>query len=200
MYIYRLYALIYCFTFMHLLISTLVHLLVYNHIHTLALIHGTKKVRLPELDLWIGREFTIQSWVRLQRSSESLPPEGLPVLRQPLNQDHSCWSWNFPPSLSFGAHDFGGFSPNPVTGLYEEYVAPTYPRLYEELETFPEQDRLVLHTMIVNVTHVQFLTGDGELLEPVIPLPRPVTDCDSMGNLLLGSEGLTLVAARAGKP
>eukprot|EP00929_Paragymnodinium_shiwhaense_P041935 TRINITY_DN21781_c0_g1_i2.p1 TRINITY_DN21781_c0_g1~~TRINITY_DN21781_c0_g1_i2.p1 ORF type:complete len:1832 (-),score=331.79 TRINITY_DN21781_c0_g1_i2:226-5721(-) len=157
----------------------------------------TSATRLPTVDLLMAQEFSLQVWVRVDDPDFVPSKPGIPLLRKALGNrgdmaDLSCWSWNFPPGLSFGAHDYGGMAPDPATGLSEEFIyAPDY---NESAAPFPERSSLVLHTLIVKRDTVQFLVGPGKLVGES-RLPRPVTDCDSFF-LTVGAPGISLAELR----
>jgi len=159
---------------------------------------------LPQTKLWLGTGFTMMAWVSLEPGT--FPPRGgLPIFRRSLaltgeGADMSCISWNFPPALAFGAHDYGGGNPNPVTGLHEEYVeAGTYPtdperRRRAGVPLYEEFDQMVLHTLVVNGSRAWFYVNDGVLVgNATVDLPRMVTDCEGAENIV-GARGLTLAA------
>eukprot|EP00931_Biecheleriopsis_adriatica_P050769 TRINITY_DN29420_c0_g1_i1.p1 TRINITY_DN29420_c0_g1~~TRINITY_DN29420_c0_g1_i1.p1 ORF type:complete len:1853 (+),score=313.62 TRINITY_DN29420_c0_g1_i1:82-5640(+) len=156
--------------------------------------------RLPSLDLVFTGTFTLQAWIRISRAEEAAG--SIPILRKALGslggqERLSCWSWNFPPSISFGAHDYGKRVPNPATGLAEEFVAAPYPipnASHGGEPHYRERDDMVLHTLSVNRTHVTFLVDGGQVLS-TIQLHRPITDCISR-DLALGAKGITLAAVR----
>lgn len=159
------------------------------------LVEGVKEYsepeRLPIVDLLMGEAFSLQAWVQLDRSLNTQPP-GLSILRKHLSDDAagsqlSCWRWSFPPSISYGAHDYGGSGPNANSKRLEEYVSVPYPEPYNETED------MVLHTLVVNRTHAKFMTFSDTL--GIVQLKRPITDCISP-IITLGDEGLTLGEVR----
>eukprot|EP00927_Polykrikos_kofoidii_P085905 TRINITY_DN9471_c0_g1_i1.p1 TRINITY_DN9471_c0_g1~~TRINITY_DN9471_c0_g1_i1.p1 ORF type:complete len:1719 (-),score=296.22 TRINITY_DN9471_c0_g1_i1:194-5329(-) len=157
--------------------------------------------RLPQVDLWVGTGFSLQAWVSVDPRTGP-PTNSVPILRRPLlGTGASCWSWTFPPGLAYGAQDFGGTSANTRTQQHEEFVEGNYTG-YLAARTLvggspeialPELSGLVLHTLVVNSTHVHFMEGPGITVSHVA-LRRPVTDCEA--RLQIGSQGLRLTAVR----
>eukprot|EP00930_Biecheleria_cincta_P028580 TRINITY_DN19950_c0_g1_i1.p1 TRINITY_DN19950_c0_g1~~TRINITY_DN19950_c0_g1_i1.p1 ORF type:complete len:1886 (-),score=266.67 TRINITY_DN19950_c0_g1_i1:178-5217(-) len=157
--------------------------------------------QLRELDMPFTDAMTLQAWIKADQLAMTRKNRvGLPILRKALGHfeekaDHSCWSWNFPPSISYGAHDYGGGEVHNQTNLAEEFVEANYRvPVLNGISQYPESDEMVLHTVVINLTHAVFMKNAGEQID-VQMLPRPVTDCDS-NELLLGSQGLTLSSVR----
>eukprot|EP00928_Gymnodinium_smaydae_P090131 TRINITY_DN7397_c0_g1_i1.p1 TRINITY_DN7397_c0_g1~~TRINITY_DN7397_c0_g1_i1.p1 ORF type:complete len:1776 (+),score=320.55 TRINITY_DN7397_c0_g1_i1:104-5431(+) len=134
---------------------------------------------LPPLDMDFTSSMTFQAWVGLDASAK-LPHIGVPILRKAVGaQDSSgslsCWSFNFPPSIAFGAHDYGGAAPSASTGLAEEYVAANYSvPVVNSVPQFSEHTRLVLHTLALNSTHATFMAA-------VRYFPRMLSSLDVFG-------------------
>lgn len=159
-------------------------------------------VQLPRFNYVVGKHITLQAWIQID--SNSIPVGGLSILRKRLQyaglgDTLSCWSWNFPPSFSYGAQDYGRSSPNQVTGKMEEHVElQDYGTISngtrEYLESRGPSHGPVLHTIVINSTSVTFMIDDGIVLGTV-RLPRPVTDC-STEEVHLGDAGLTLLDVR----
>jgi len=162
-----------------------------------------KPLQLGDLDLWIGKSFTLQAWVQLNSDQKMDDTTSLPIVRKAMgstdgsgeSEKLSCWVWSFPPSLSWGAHDHGLAKRNNHTNLPMEYIKAPYPgtRTSDGIR-FQEHETLVLHTLLVNRTHATFMVNNGTLVHQA-ELRRPVTDCVSM-RLTLGFHGLTLAAVR----
>jgi len=126
----------------------------------------------PKID---SEAFSMMAWVKLKAGS------GANVLRKPLGKgpgqrDLSCWAWyvGYPADrFDFGAHDFrGGMS---ATGLQETVSAGG---------SVVSDGKLHMVSIIVNQTTLSFYTD--AVLQKVVPLGRPITDCSGRA-LLAGA-------------